>query len=134
MPKRPTSVTVIGWILIVLGALGVLGMSFSLANSAARQAMALNPMPIPVQFALAFAGLGVSIVSGAFILRGANWARWLYLGWSVFGFAVSLATSPSKLMLLPSLLVFAIIALFLLLPKANAYFVPAPGAAPDAGA
>ncbi len=124
MIKRPVSVTVISWILIVLGALGVVGMLFSLSNPAARQAMALNPLPIPVQLAMAFFGLAVSVVAGACMLKGANWARFLYIGWSVCGFAISFFTTPAKLMLVPGIVIFVVLAAFLLTPKANAYFAP----------
>ncbi len=125
-PQRPTSVTVIGWILLVLGAIGFLGLLCSLGNPMARQAMAASPVPFPVQIALSAVGLGVSIVSGFFLLKGANWARFLYIVWSVAGFAFSLATSPAKLMLVPGIAIFLVIAAFLLAPKASAYFTGKP--------
>jgi hypothetical protein len=57
------------------------------------------------------------------MLKGFNWGRLLYVGWSVIGIVISMLTSPLKTMMLPSLVVFALIVFFLFRPKANAYFL-----------
>ena len=51
----------------------------------ARELMAKSMVPIPAQYFMMFAGLLVSIVSGIFMLKGANWARMLYIIWSALG-------------------------------------------------
>jgi hypothetical protein len=66
----------------------------------------------------------IAIVSGAFILRAANWARWLAMAWIVFHVVLSAFHSRSE-MLVHSLLCVAI-AYFLFNPRANQYF-RAPG-------
>ena len=124
MTNRPTSITVIGWLLIVLGALGALGMIMALGISTPemQELMAKNPIPIPIQYAMSFAGLAISIVSGYFMLKGQNWARLLYVIWSAVGFLIGLATSPMKIAMIPGIVVFLLIVFFLFRPKANAFF------------
>lgn len=88
----------------------------------ARQLMSQSPIPIGIQLAMLFVGLMVTMVSGCFILRGEAWARLLYTIWSSLGLLIGGATSPAKLMLIPSVLVFGIVTFFLFRPKANEYF------------
>jgi hypothetical protein len=122
MKTRPTSVTVIAWILIVLGALSLVVSVFTIQNPMTQELMAKSPIPVSVQYLMLFAGLLISIVSGIFMLKGANWARMLYVIWGAIGFLVSLFTTPAKLMIIPGLVVYAIIVFFLFRPKASAYF------------
>ena len=122
MTNRPTSITVIGWILIVLGVVGFLGILPDLNSPDARELMAKSPIPISVQYTMSFLGLAISVLSGYGVLQGMNWARYLYVIWSVIGIGTGLATSPFKLMIIPSLVVFLIIAFYFFRPKANAFF------------
>ena len=64
--------------------------------TAVQEIMAKNPLPIPYQLVLGGIGLLVSLVSGIFLLRGSNWARWLYVVWSGVAFLISLFTSPRQ--------------------------------------
>lgn len=129
--ERPTSVTVIAWILIVLGLISLVSTTLTYGNPTVVAMMKKSPLPIPIQYAVSYIGVGVMIVSGAAMLKGCNWARYLYLIWSLIGFGIGLATSPMKMMLLPGLVVMAVIVFFLFRPKASAYFSPA-GTADDA--
>jgi len=91
-------------------------------NPLVLELMAKNPIPIPAQFALTYIGTAVSITCGIFMLRGANWARFLYITWSAIGCLIGLATSPMKLMLVPGIIAYGIIVFFLLQPNANKFF------------
>jgi hypothetical protein len=62
----------------------------------------------------------VAIVSGAFILRAANWARWLAMAWIVFHVVLSAFHSRSELFVHSFLCV--AIACLLFNPRANLYF------------
>lgn len=93
-------------------------------NPTARDMMSKSPMPISVQYAMSYLGLLVMIVSGAAMLKGRNWARYLYVIWSLAGFVIGIATSPMKAAMIPSFVVFLIVAFFLFRPKATAFFVP----------
>jgi hypothetical protein len=135
MHPRPLSVTVIAWTLIALGLLGSIGVGFSWyhvdhlpANSPELVAMqGMNSLPIPVQLGLSTVALVITLVSGIFLLQGAGWARWLYLGGSGAQLLLSACTLSAKLMLLPSLVILLVAAAFLFRAPANAYFQsPAP--------
>jgi len=66
----------------------------------------------------------MGIGCGIGMLKGFDWSRKVYVGWSVFGLVLSLVTFPMKLMLIPSALIIALFAYFLFRPQANAWFVP----------
>jgi hypothetical protein len=95
-------------------------------NPMVQELMGKNPIPIPVQWVMAFTGLAVSMISGGFMLQGKSWARLLYVIWSVCGLLISLATSPAKLTLIPGLLLYGVIVFFLFRPKANEFFAAPP--------
>jgi len=124
MVYRPTSVTVIGWLILVFGILGSLSipMMFVIRSPAVAEAMAKNLMPIPIQYAIAIVGVGVQLVSGYFILCGKNWARLLYVIWSAFGLANGFFSTQMKIAMSPSIVIFFLIAFFLFRPDANAFF------------
>lgn len=130
MKRRPTSVTVVAWILIVIAAINLISSAVSFNNPMVRELMAKSPVPIPVQYIMLFVGLTVTLVSGVGMLKGQNWARMLYVIWSAIGMIIGLATSPMKAMLIPGLLVVLIFVFFLFRPNANKYF--ATEAVPDA--
>jgi hypothetical protein len=86
-----------------------------------------SPFPISVQYALMWLGALVTSGSGVMMLYRQNWARQLYVGWSILGIIIGLTTSPIKIMMLPGVVVFAIIAFFLFRPAANGYFADVSG-------
>ena len=122
MKKRPTSVTVIAWILIVLGGISLITSTLMITNPMTRDMMSQSPIPISVQFAMMYIGSLITLVASIAMLKGHNWARLLYMIWNVVGLVVSFATSPMKAAMIPSLVVFIIIAFFLFRLKANIFF------------
>ena len=122
MKTRPASVTVVAWILIVMGVLSLITSTITINNPLARDLMSKSPIPVSVQFAMMYAGLLIMIVSGIAMFKGQNWARWLYVIWSVLGLVIGFATSPMKAAMIPGLILFLIIVFFLFRPMANAYF------------
>jgi hypothetical protein len=52
MMKRPTSVSVIAWILIVMSGISLVTSTMSLNNPLARELMAKSLLPIPLQYAM----------------------------------------------------------------------------------
>ena len=71
MRTRPTSITVIAWILILLGGISLVTMTLVLNsgmidklmidNPAAGELMSKSPIPIPVQYAMIYAGLLIKL-------------------------------------------------------------------------
>jgi len=121
---RPVSITVIAWILIVMAGISLLANAAMTGNPKVQEIMEKTPLPIPVQYAMMYAGLAVTIISAVGMLKGGNWARWLYVIWGAIGFAVGMATSPAKAMMIPGLIVFVVVVVFLFRPNANEFFAP----------
>lgn len=124
MATRPTSVSVIAWFLIVIGGISIVATTAMIGDPIMIEGMNKTPLPIPVQYAINYLGLMITLISGIFMLKGKDWSRKLYVGWSLIGFAIGLATSPMRMMMIPGLILFVVIAFFLFRPKANAYFAP----------
>ncbi|TAM84171.1 MAG: hypothetical protein EPN47_02315 [Acidobacteria bacterium] len=111
--KRPLSITIIGWIYIIMG---VAGFVYHLARQ-----WTLHPFPYDILWVeLIFLA---AILSGAFMLRGQNWARWLALAWIAFHVVLSVFHNLPELTI--HSLLCAILAYFLFRAAANRYFRPA---------
>jgi hypothetical protein len=123
MQSRPTSLTVVCWILIVSGPLALASLfTGHMHDSNVAELMSKSALPISVQYAMMWLGALITSGSGIMMLYGQNWARLLYMGWAIFGIMIGLITFPFKIMLLPSIVGYGIIAFFLFRPATNAYF------------
>lgn len=120
--KRPLIVTFIACLYILVG---MLGFVFHLREFLARDTF--NVDVIEVEFTEL-----VALVSGLFLLRGHNWARWLAVAWMLFHVILS-ALEPGRGLVVHSVICVLIIwALFH--PAANRYFRNQPVAPPRATA
>ena len=107
---------------VAMGIQNLISSTLTLINPIARGLITLSPIPIRIQYAMMYARLLVMILSGIAMLKAQNWARFLYVNWSIIDFPVGVATSPMKLAMILGFVVFLIIAFFLFRPKANQYF------------
>jgi hypothetical protein len=110
MNKRPISVTLIAWLYIAVGAMGL-----------AYHLTELKPHS-PFQYDLIWVSLVrlLAIVSGVYMLRGSNWARWLALAWIAFHVIISAFHSIPELAM--HTLLCAAFAYLLTRPNVAAYF------------
>jgi len=108
--KRPLSVTYISCLFV---AVGIIGFAYH-----ATEFKTQGPFDHDGAFVL-FIRL-LAIVAGAFMLRGANWARWLALAWMAYHVILSTLHSVSETVIHGVL--FAGVAYVLLRPEAAAYF------------
>jgi hypothetical protein len=132
MRTRPTSITVIAWILILLGGISLVATTLMIStgmidkvmidNPAARELISKSPIPVPVQYAMSYAGLLIMFVSGVAMLKGQNWGRWLYVVGTAVGFFIGIMTSPVKETMIPGFVFFVVVTFFLFRPSANKYF------------
>ena len=122
MKERPLSITIISWILIIMGGVSSVTSYFSLQNPIAQKLMEENPIPINIQIVLMYFGLSVIVVCGVAMLKQINWGRYLYTGWSIIGFTIGLFTTPMKFAMIPGFLVMLVIVYFLFRSEANEYF------------
>ena len=84
MNKRPPSVTLISWVFIALGVIPIVINLLPPIGEAAAQHLAEARPQHPVQDVLIAAVRLLAVLGGTFMLRGANWARWLLLAWVGF--------------------------------------------------
>jgi hypothetical protein len=108
MTKRPLSITIVGILAIAIGAMGV-----------AYHASEFDMRRPFETIGLCFVRL-LAVLAGAYMLRGRNWARWLWLAWMAFHVAVSFLHSVSEVLM--HALFLAVFAYLLFRPPASAYF------------
>ena len=115
MNKRPRSITIISWIFIAVGSIGLLiGLLPSADITAAQRIAELKG------HWFVYVSRMLAVLSGVFMLYGLNWARWLLVVW--IGFHIIISALHSTLQLLIHSLIFAVILYFLFRPPASAYF------------
>jgi hypothetical protein len=120
MDKRPRSITVISWIFIAVGSVSLLASLLPLVDTVAAQQIARLKAQHPVEFWLTPVVRILAILSGAFMLYGFNWARWLLVVW--LGYHVILSAFHSLFELLVHSLLLAVVLYFLFRPEASTYF------------
>ena len=121
MYGRPDSVAAIGYLLTIGGALGLLVAIFSLGYSDLPSYL----MPDNMMMGIAIDGVAsvFSIVCGFNILKGANWARWLYTGVCAALLVWDLLFLLDKFYtLVPATIIRTLTIIFLFLPGANKFF------------
>lgn len=110
MNKRPPSVTIIGWLFIGVGISGFI-----------YHATGFKPQaPFDYDLVWVLFVRFLAIVSGVFLLRGANWARWLLLSWIAYHVILSTLHSTSELII--HIVLLGGITYILLRPEARRYF------------
>jgi hypothetical protein len=121
--KRPVSLSILGWFIVVTNAIALLVWPWTLHNPSAQAVFARSMMPLPVMLAVSIASQALCLVAGVGILKGRAWARTLYTVITLATLAFSLVTSPFKIMLLPGAVLAALFLYLLYRPAATAYFV-----------
>ncbi|HTT63026.1 MAG TPA: hypothetical protein VMG35_14330 [Bryobacteraceae bacterium] len=110
MNKRPLSVTIIAGLYLATGGIGFI---FHLIEFQPQHPFSYDIVWIELVHVMA-------IVSGVYILRGRNWARWLAFGWIAFHVIVSGFHSWFEMGV--HMLLCAAIVYFLFRPRAAEYF------------
>jgi hypothetical protein len=95
--RSPLSITLIGWLFILVGAAGLLNDLWPLLTDASRQLAKLKADGL-ADLGPAWTSRLLAIVGGAGLLRGHNWARWLLVAWMVFHIGLSLLHSVPELL------------------------------------
>ena len=111
MNKRPTPVTIIAWLLIVVGGVVLIDNRND-----------LNVKETLLQFMWTFFQMLFPLISGIGMLKKQNWARFLYLIWWIFLFVLYILRNPMTTGLIGGTVLFLITIFFLFRPKANDYF------------
>jgi hypothetical protein len=120
--QRPNSLSVIGWVLIVFAAFGLIGTAMLPANPMAAELLSGSPLPLSAHIAIGAIGGAISLACGYGVLKGLAWSRLLYVAWCIVGIALSLYSLPFNSMMLVSWAIQAVIIFFLYRPEATAWF------------
>jgi hypothetical protein len=122
MTKRPLSLTIIAWILIVLGLIGLYGAVTMGSNPMMTKMLANSPVPLVFNQVWSVIGCLVGFIVAYGIFKAQPWSRVLYVAWSLIQIGVGLYISPMKSLLVFSFVVLIVISIFLFSEKANDYF------------
>jgi uncharacterized membrane protein len=122
MEKRPLSLTIIAWLLIVLAVLGLIGVVTMRSNPAMMKTMDQMHTSIMFQQVWGVIGCIVSLLVAYGIFKAQPWSRVLYVVWGVIGLIVGFYTSPMKSYLVFSLVILVVVSIFLFSSRANEYF------------
>jgi len=122
MEKRPLSLTIIAWFLIITSLFALYSAATMGSNPVAMKMIEQMHMSLRVQQAFSATGAVVNIICAYGILKGMPWSRVLYVVWSVIGIAVGLYISPMKILVALGLLFLVVISFFLFRDAANEWF------------
>jgi len=109
MKKRPLSVTIIGWLFILVGVIGFL-----------YHANEFRSRHFSYELVWVCLLRLIAIVAGVFLQRGRNWARWVVLIWMAYHVGLGFFHGWSDV--LTHSLLLLVIAYFLLRPQVSPYF------------
>ncbi len=122
MDKRPLSLTIIGWFLVVTGLFGLYSSLTIGSNAIAMRMIEEAGMSLRVQQAMGVIGCIVALACAYGVFKGLPWSRVVYVGWSIIGFAIGFFTSPMRSVLILGVIFVAVIAFFLFRPAADRWF------------
>jgi hypothetical protein len=122
MEKRPTSITVIGVVLLLFTALGVAGLVMAGSNAAMTKAIEQTHISLPLYQAYGAVGIIINLACVYGIFKGLPWSRVLYLAWGIIGLVVGFYISPIKASVVIGLVLLVVICAFLWTNTANDWF------------
>lgn len=119
MTPRPLSITILGWAFLALGAVSAAAALLALVGVPGAGGGATLEARL-AEFGPMLAVQAVAGIGGALVLRGAEWGRWLVLGW--MGYHVVLGFFHDLTELLVHGAMMALLTYVLYRPGANDYF------------
>ena len=85
--RRPLPITIVGWLFVLVGGGGIVTQLVQLVNGGALDDRGLRDVAIVLTLRL------IALAGGVFVLRGADWARWLLIVWMAYHIWISLQHS-----------------------------------------
>lgn len=122
MEKRPTSLTVIAVLLIILSVIGLIGVFVLPKTAQGQQALSQLNMSVALYQAIGVVGAIINVICAYGILKGLPWSRVLYVVWSIIGLGIGFVTSPMKAGMVLNLIVLVVVAALLWTNNANDWF------------
>ena len=122
MVKRPTSLTVIAVLLIILTLLGLVSVFMIGKMPGTEEALQKMHVSLMVLQVMGVIGTIVNLIAAYGILKGLPWSRVLYVAWGIIGLVFGAYTAPTKGGLVVSLIILVVISVFLWTNSANDWF------------
>jgi hypothetical protein len=116
---RPRGLTIVGWLFIAVGSIGLLVDWLPLLTTRAAQQLADLMVEGVAGLALIWSVRLLAVVGGVGLLGGARWARPLLAVWMLFHIGVSLLHSVAQLVV--HAVVFAAVTYVLFRPSSSGY-------------
>lgn len=122
MEKRPVSLTIIAWLLIVFAVIGLIGVATMKSNP--QMLKMIEEMHVSLLFEQVWGVIGavITLACAYGIFKGQPWSRVLYVAWGIVSLVVGFYTTPMKAVLVISLVILIVFAIFLFSAKANEWF------------
>ncbi|WP_423371705.1 hypothetical protein [Burkholderia sp. LMG 32019] len=122
--KRPISLTILAWIIIVTNAITGIYTPFTIGMPTTQALLSHYLLPVWATLGISVIIEVVNVVIGIAILKGREWSRKTYIATSVFSFAFSFINMPASMfaVLIPGFLLFALFVYLLFRRPATAYF------------
>ncbi|NTZ84997.1 hypothetical protein FCJ61_18805 [Burkholderia metallica] len=122
--KRPLSLTILAWIIIVTNAITCVYTPFSIGMPTTQALLSHYLLPVWATLGISVIIEAANVVIGIAILKGREWSRKAYIVTFVIGIAFSLINMPVSMLavLIPGVLLFALFIYLLFRRPATAYF------------
>jgi len=132
---RPVSVTVVCWVIIAIAIEGLVGILSGMLETSLKEMLYSVSSPLSFSTTIIFSAaiLAVTIILSILMLRGANWARIVYLCVAGITF-IALLLIHAQISMAIIVMAFAKLVVFgtiLFRPQANEFFFPTPTATSD---
>jgi hypothetical protein len=122
MGKRPSSITVIGALLLIFTLIGLVGLVMAGSNAAMAEQITKMHISLPLYLAYGTLGILINLACVYGIFKGLPWSRVLYLGWGIIGLVVGFYIAPMKASIVLGLVLLVVVCAFLWTNTANDWF------------
>lgn len=121
--KRPLSVSIIGWYLLITNIFTLLSIPINLVIPNARSIIEATGRSMGFTMIVSLIVGIIGCVSGYTILKGKNWGRMLYLIYYPVNFIIGFILYGFEATYITGIIIYLIILVFLLLPQAAKFFL-----------
>jgi hypothetical protein len=122
MEKRPLSLTIIGWWMVIGALFSIVGLLTIQSNAEMIAVMENIGVPILAYQVMIGVNVIVGLVCAYGIFKGLPWARVLYVTYMLVSEAISIFTVPTRSTIILGILFLGIVAFFLYRPAADRWF------------
>lgn len=122
MTKRPLSLTIIAWILIIGALFGIYTAATIGSNPMMLKMQEQTHVPLIYNQISTIIGVVVGLVVAYGIFKAQPWSRVLYVVWGIISLVIGFYTVPMKAVLVVSLIILVVVSIFLFREPANDWF------------